>query len=63
MQNNPEIEKIIEQAINDYYNTDKPLLTDNTFDILENILLEKKPNSKVFEYGMTHLDKHDLAVV
>jgi DNA ligase (NAD+) len=43
------LEKIIAQAINDYYNTDKPLLTDNTFDILENILREKKPNSKVFD--------------
>lgn len=43
------LEKIIIQAINDYYNTDKPLLTDNTFDILENILREKKPNSKAFD--------------
>jgi len=43
------LEKIITQAINDYYNTDKPLLTDATFDILENILREKKPNSKVFD--------------
>jgi len=43
------LEKIIIQAINDYYNTDKPLLTDNTFDILETILREKKPNSKAFD--------------
>ena len=43
------LEKILIQAINDYYNTDKPLLTDATFDILENILREKKPNSKVFD--------------
>lgn len=43
------LEKILIQAINDYYNTDKPLLTDATFDILENILKEKKPNSKVFD--------------
>jgi DNA ligase (NAD+) len=43
------LEKILTQAINDYYNTDKPLLTDATFDILENILREKKPNSKVFD--------------
>lgn len=42
------LENILLKAINDYYNTDKPLLTDNTFDILENILREKKPNSKVF---------------
>ena len=43
------LENILLKAINDYYNTDKPLLTDNTFDILENILREKKPNSKVFD--------------
>jgi len=43
------LEKLIIQAINDYYNTDKPLLSDNTFDILETILKEKKPNSKVFD--------------
>ena len=43
------LEKILIQAINDYYNSDKPLLTDATFDILENILREKKPNSKVFD--------------
>ena len=43
------LEKILTQAINDYYNTDKPLLTDATFDILENILKEKKPNSNIFD--------------
>lgn len=43
------LEKILVQAINDYYNTDKPLLNDATFDILENILREKNPNSKVFD--------------
>ena len=32
------LENILSHASNDYYNTDKPLLTDNTFDILENIL-------------------------
>ncbi len=43
------LEKILIKAINDYYNTDTPLLNDNTFDILESILKEKKPNSKVFD--------------
>lgn len=59
LENNPHIESlnidvslletVLIQAINDYYNTDKPLLTDATFDILENILRQKKPNSKVFD--------------
>jgi DNA ligase (NAD+) len=54
------LEKIIIQAINDYYNTDKPLLTDNTFDILETILREKKPNSKVFnKIGATVVNLND----
>lgn len=43
------LEKLLTHAINDYYNTDKPLLSDNTFDILEKYLREKKPNSKVFD--------------
>ena len=29
------LEKVVIKANNDYYNTDKPLLTDKTFDILE----------------------------
>ena len=43
------LEKIIIKATSDYYNTDTPLLTDKTFDILELILKEKKPNSDVFK--------------
>lgn len=43
------LEKIIIKATSDYYNTDTPLLTDNTFDILEVILKEKKPNSDAFK--------------
>ena len=43
------LEKIIIKATKDYYNTDTPLLTDNTFDILELILKEKKPNSDAFK--------------
>lgn len=43
------LEKIIIKATSDYYNTDTPLLTDKTFDILELILKEKKPNSDAFK--------------
>jgi len=44
------LEKIIIKANNDYYNSDTPLLTDKTFDILENILKEKFPKSEYFKY-------------
>ena len=43
------LEKVIIKANNDYYNTDKPLLTDNTFDILETILKERLPGSDFFK--------------
>ena len=43
------LEKIIIKANNDYYNTDKPLITDKTFDILETILKEKFPSSVFFK--------------
>ena len=43
------LEKIIIKATKDNYNTDTPLLTDNTFDILELILKEKKPSSDAFK--------------
>jgi DNA ligase (NAD+) len=44
------LEKIITKSKNDYFNnSETPLLTDNTFDILEIILKEKKPNSNVFK--------------
>ena len=43
------LEKVIIKANNDYYNTDKPLLTDKTFDILETILKEKFPESVFFK--------------
>jgi len=41
------LEKILMQAKHDYYNTDKQLISDKTYDILETILKERKPNSKV----------------
>lgn len=43
------LEKVVIKANNDYYNTDKPLLTDKTFDILETILKERKPDSDYFK--------------
>ena len=43
------LEKLLKKAINDYYNTDKPLLTDKTFDILETILKERYPESELFK--------------
>ena len=43
------LEIILKQAQNDYYNTDKPLLSDTTFDILENIVKINKPNSYIFD--------------
>ncbi len=43
------LENILSQAIHAYYNTDKPLLSDNTFDILENIVRINKPNSYIFD--------------
>jgi len=42
------LEELITSATIAYYNTDTPLLSDSTYDILENILKEKKPTSKVF---------------
>jgi NAD-dependent DNA ligase len=45
----PLLEKVIKKAIEAYYNTDKPLFSDNTYDILETILREKKPDSDVFK--------------
>jgi len=43
------LEKVIIKANNDYYNTDKPLMTDKTFDILETILKERYPASNFFK--------------
>ena len=43
------LEKLLKKAILDYYNTDKPLLSDKTFDILETILKERYPESELFK--------------
>jgi len=43
------LEKLLKKAIYNYYNTDKPLLTDKTFDILETILKERYPESELFK--------------
>ncbi len=54
------LEIILKQAQNDYYNTDKPLLSDTTFDILENIVKISKPNSYIFNnIGATVINSDD----
>ena len=54
------LEIILKQAQNDYYNTDKPLLSDTTFDILENIVKINKPNSYIFDnIGATVINSDD----
>jgi len=43
------LERLLIKAIHTYYNTNKPLLTDTTFDILETILKEHNPNADIFK--------------
>ena len=43
------LEKIIIQAKDAYFNTGNPLFSDASYDIIENILREKKPDSVVFK--------------
>jgi len=43
------LEKILLKAKEDYYNTDKPLFTDESYDILEKYLEERKPESVLFK--------------
>jgi len=44
-----QLEDILNQAIIAYYNTDTPLLTDSTYDILETILKQCNPDSSIFK--------------
>jgi NAD-dependent DNA ligase len=44
-----DLEMLLIKAIDAYYNSDQPLFTDSTYDILETILREKKPSSGVFK--------------
>ena len=50
------LEKVLLQAKEAYYNTDKPLFTDATYDILENILLERNPGSILFKLTGSKID-------
>lgn len=42
-----ELETLYKQAKNAYYNTEEPIMTDTDFDQLEDILRERKPDSKL----------------
>ena len=43
------LEKVLLAAIQAYYNTDKPILSDASYDILEKILKQRKPSSDIFK--------------
>ncbi len=43
-----DLEQLLIKAIDAYYNSDQPLFTDSTYDILETILREKNPTSTIF---------------
>ena len=54
------LEKVLLQAKEAYYNTDKPLFTDDTYDILEHILFERNPGSILFKLTGAKIDEsHD----
>jgi len=54
------LEKVLLQAKEAYYNTDKPLFTDDSYDILEHILFERNPGSILFKLtGAKIDDTHD----
>ena len=54
------LEKVLLQAKEAYYNTDKPLFTDESYDILEKCLQERKPDSVLFKLtGAKIDDSHD----
>ena len=54
------LEKILLKAKEAYYNTDKPLFTDESYDILEKCLQERHPESVLFKLtGAKIDDSHD----
>ena len=50
------LEKVLLQAKEAYYNTDKPLFTDDSYDILEHILFERNPGSILFKLTGAKID-------
>ena len=52
------LEKILLQAKEAYYNTDKPLFTDESYDILEKCLQERKPDSELFKLTGAKIDSN-----
>jgi len=54
------LEKVLLQAKEAYFNTDKPLFTDASYDILEHILFERNPGSVLFKLTGAKIDEtHD----
>ena len=54
------LEKILLKAKEAYYNTDKPLFTDESYDILEKCLQERHPESVLFKLTGAKIDEsHD----
>jgi len=54
------LEKVLLQAKEAYYNTDKPIFSDASYDILEKCLEERKPDSKLFTITGAKIDEsHD----
>ena len=54
------LEKVLLQAKEAYYNTDKPIFTDESYDILEHILFERNPGSILFKLTGAKIDEsHD----
>ena len=54
------LEKVLLQAKEAYFNTDKPIFTDASYDILEKCLQERKPDSELFKLTGAKIDEsHD----